>query len=61
VSVNDEAEKLRQAKEWLANGEATTEQSVSAREHVFFVLRNSGKHALRQEAGAIIRELGLRG
>jgi hypothetical protein len=54
MGLNDEREKLRQAKQWLTEYPAGSEHFDAAREHVLFIRRSSRDVRLRREAQEIV-------
>jgi hypothetical protein len=58
LGLNDEQEKLRQAREWLEACEPTSQQYKAAYEHIGGVLTYAGDTELREQAQEIARALG---
>jgi hypothetical protein len=58
MGLNDEAEKLRQAKTWLLTCEPSSQQYRAAHEHVDWVLTHTQDVALYTEALGIAMALG---
>jgi hypothetical protein len=61
MGLNDESEKLRQAKAWLNDPDAPAEHQAAARDHVMHIIQNSYDMDLRREAMAVATGIGLVG
>lgn len=58
MGLDDEQEKLRQARAWLCDPAATGEQCEAAFDHVTTVAASTQREDLREQALSLLREAG---
>lgn len=56
MALDDEAEKLRQAEEWVKSP-STPDQAVAAAEYIAYVLHNTRRDDLRVKAFQILQQV----